>query len=77
VDKQTLLKRHRKRSRYKLLALLLVLLVVGFFDWRWLLPLALLVGLAQEAWFSDHQFYSPKEDYRYRFPKMHCACLCN
>jgi len=69
VDKQALLKRHRKRSRYKLLALLLVLLVALLFDWRWLLPVALLIWLAQEAWFSDHQFYSAKEDYRYRFPE--------
>jgi len=74
VDKQALLKRHRKRSRYKLLALLLVLLAVGLLDWRWLLPLALLIWLAQEAWFSDHQFYSAKADYRYRFPEE-ALCL--
>jgi len=69
MDKQALLKRHRKRSRYKLLALVAVLVLVAVLDWRWLPPLALLLWLAQEAWFSDHQFYSARDDYRYRFPE--------
>jgi len=69
VDKQALLKHHRKRNRYKLLVLLLVLLVASLLDWRWCLPLALVIWLAQEAWFSDHQFYSANVDYRYRFPE--------
>ena len=67
--KQQLLKRHRRNKRIALLVALLALLLVGVFV-AWWLPL-LLVGLgwvAHEAWFADHLFYSPRDDYRYDFP---------
>lgn len=67
--KQQLLKRHRRNKRIALLVALLALLLVGVFV-AWWLPL-LLVGLgwvAHEAWFADHLFYSPRDDYRYGFP---------
>jgi len=72
-EKQALLKHHRQKNRGKLIALLLALLFFELLDfsfgWEWLSPVALLIWLAHEAWFSDHQFYSPKTDYRYRFPE--------
>jgi LmbE family N-acetylglucosaminyl deacetylase len=66
--KQQLLKRHRRLKRLGLLAGLLLLLVLGVVSWWWL-PLLLLplIWAAHEAWFADHLFYSPGEDYQYRF----------
>ncbi|WP_341524164.1 PIG-L family deacetylase [Pseudomonas sp. G.S.17] len=67
--KQELLKRHRRNKRVALLIGLLLLIVVGV-GVAWWLPLLLaLVGwVAHEAWFADHLFYSPQDDYQYNFP---------
>lgn len=66
--KQQLLKRHRRNKRLGLLAGLVALVVLGVFSWWWL-PLLLLplVWAAHEAWFADHLFYAPAEDYAYDF----------
>lgn len=66
--KQQLLKRHRRNKRIALLIGLLVLIVTGVLVAWWLpLILALLLWVAHEAWFADHLFYSPSDDYQYRF----------
>ncbi|PKH24848.1 PIG-L deacetylase family protein [Pseudomonas fluorescens] len=66
--KQQLLKRHRRNKRIALLIGLLVLIVTGVLVAWWLpLILALLLWVAHEAWFADHLFYSPRDDYQYRF----------
>ena len=66
--KQQLLKRHRRNKRIALLMGLLVLVVAGVLVAWWLpLILAVLLWVAHEAWFADHLFYSPKDDYQYRF----------
>lgn len=66
--KQQLLKRHRRNKRLGLLAGLVALGALGVFVWWWL-PLVLLplIWAAHEAWFADHLFYAPSEDYVYRF----------
>lgn len=66
--KQQLLKRHRRNKRLGLLAGLLALVAVGVLSWWWL-PLLLLplLWVAHEAWFADHLFYAPVEDYAYDF----------
>ncbi|WP_284353242.1 PIG-L deacetylase family protein [Pseudomonas putida] len=66
--KQQLLKRHRRNKRLGLLAGLVALVALGVFTWWWL-PLLLLPLLwaAHEAWFADHLFYAPTEDYAYAF----------
>lgn len=70
VRKQQLLKQHRRTKRIVMLAILAGLLVLGFTAPLWLLPLALLLlWIGHEAWFADHLFYSPQEDYQYRFPE--------
>jgi LmbE family N-acetylglucosaminyl deacetylase len=76
--KQQLLKRHRRNKRIGLLVGVLLLLAVGLLVAWWLpLLLAVLAWVAHEAWFADHLFYSPKDDYQYRFgpeteqPKVH------
>lgn len=67
--KQQLLKRHRRTKRVALLIGLLLLIVMGVLVAWWLpLPLAIVAWVAHEAWFADHLFYSPKDDYHYRFP---------
>ena len=67
--KQQLLKRHRRNKRVALLIGLLVLIVVGVLVAWWLPILLALIGwVAHEAWFADHLFYSPKDDYQYNFP---------
>lgn len=67
--KQQLLQRHRQRKRLLLLAALALLVVLGIFVAWWLPPVVLLFGwVAHEAWFADHLFYSPQDDYHYRFP---------
>lgn len=69
VRKQQLVKRHRRNKRLALLVLLASTLVSSITISPWLLPLVPLLGwLINEAWFSDHIFYSPREDYLYRFP---------
>lgn len=67
--KQQLLKRHRRTKRIALLIGLLVLIAAGVLV-AWWLPLILAVVLwaGHEAWFADHLFYSPNEDYAYAFP---------
>ncbi len=75
--KQQLLKQHRRNKRIALLVGLLLLVAVGVLV-AWWLPLLLAVVLwaAHEAWFADHLFYSPKDDYEYAFPEgSECAGL--
>jgi len=68
--KQQLLKRHRRNKRIALLIALLALLLVGVFVAWWLPFLLVVLGwVAHEAWFADHLFYSPRDDYRYDFPE--------
>ncbi|MDF0733877.1 PIG-L family deacetylase [Pseudomonas entomophila] len=66
--KQQLLKRHRRNKRLGLLAGLVLLVALGVLTCWWL-PLLLLplAWVAHEAWFADHLFYSPDEDYAYDF----------
>ncbi|WP_325437084.1 PIG-L deacetylase family protein [Pseudomonas nitroreducens] len=67
--KQHLLKQHRRKKRVVLLIALLALILLGIFAPWWSVPLAVLLGwVAHEAWFADHLFYSPRDDYRYDFP---------
>lgn len=67
--KQQLLKRHRRNKRVALLIGMLLLVVIGVFVTWWLPLLLAVVGwVAHEAWFADHLFYSPGDDYQYRFP---------
>lgn len=66
--KQQLLKRHRRNKRIALLIGLLLLIAAGVLVAWWLpLILAVLLWVAHEAWFADHLFYSPKDDYQYSF----------
>ncbi|MBF6028091.1 PIG-L family deacetylase [Pseudomonas sp. P115] len=66
--KKQLLKRHRRNKRIGLLIGLVLLVVVGILVAWWLpLLLAVLAWVAHEAWFADHLFYAPGEDYHYRF----------
>lgn len=66
--KQQLLKAHRRRKRLVLLVAVLLLAVVGVLAPWWCVPLLLLLGwVAHEAWFSDHLFYSPGDDYSHAF----------
>lgn len=39
-----------------------------FGSWSTTPVVLLLAWIAHEAWFSDHLFYSPRDDYRYDFP---------
>lgn len=66
--KQQLLKRHRRNKRLGLCAGVVLLVALGVFTWWWL-PLLLLplLWIAHEAWFADHLFYAPGEDYVYNF----------
>ena len=66
--KQILLKRHRRQKRIALLLALIVLALVGVLVAWWWVPVLLLLGwIAHEAWFADHLFYSPSDDYSYAF----------
>jgi LmbE family N-acetylglucosaminyl deacetylase len=66
--KQALLKRHRRQKRIALLLALAALLLLGVFVAWWWPPLLLLLGwVAHEAWFADHLFYAPSDDYHYLF----------
>lgn len=52
-----------------LLAGLLLLIAVGVtVAWWWVPVLAVAAWIAHEAWFADHLFYSPADDYQYSFP---------
>ncbi|MBB3102663.1 PIG-L deacetylase family protein [Azomonas macrocytogenes] len=67
--KQQLLRRHRRQKRFVLGIGLALLVVASLSLGWWLLPLlAIAVWIAHEAWFADHLFYSPQDDYRYAFP---------
>jgi LmbE family N-acetylglucosaminyl deacetylase len=67
--KQRLLKAHRRNKRLFLVAFLVVLAAVGLWLGWWMVPLLLvLVWVAHEAWFADHLFYQPSDDYQYDFP---------
>jgi LmbE family N-acetylglucosaminyl deacetylase len=67
--KQQLLKRHRRNKRIGLLLALVLLIACGLLLVWWLpVVLAVLGWIAHEAWFADHLFYSPKDDYQYSFP---------
>ncbi|WP_312958885.1 PIG-L deacetylase family protein [Stutzerimonas nitrititolerans] len=67
--KQKLLRQHRRNKRIAMLMVFVALLVIGVTVSIWLVPLLLVLGwIAHEAWFADHLFYSPQEDYRYEFP---------
>lgn len=69
MRKQRLLKRYRRNKRVAMVAVLTLLVMASIELSVWLLPFGLLLAwLAHEAWFADHLFYSPSEDYRYRFP---------
>ena len=75
--KQQLLKRHRRNKRIGLLVALLALLAVGLLVSPWLLPILLVaLWVAHEAWFADHLFYSPQQDYFYRFPPDTRSVAC-
>ncbi len=66
--KQALLKRHRRNKRISLLVGLLLLVCIGVMVAWWLPLLLAVVGwVAHEAWFADHLFYSPSDDYQYQF----------
>lgn len=66
--KQQLLKRHRRNKRIGVLIGLLLLVAIGICVAWWLpLVLGVLAWAAHEAWFADHLFYAPKEDYQYHF----------
>ena len=67
--KQRLLARHRRDKRLFLWSAVLLLAAIGVFVAWWLVPVLLLLGwVAHEAWFADHLFYSPNDDYQYTFP---------
>lgn len=67
--KQQLLKQHRRHKRIALVVGLALLLVPAVLVAWWWLPLLLVLGwIAHEAWFADHLFYAPGDDYQYAFP---------
>jgi LmbE family N-acetylglucosaminyl deacetylase len=67
--KQQLLKRHRRNKRLALVVALLLLIISGVLLAWWLIPLLAVLGwVAHEAWFADHLFYSPGDDYQYNLP---------
>jgi LmbE family N-acetylglucosaminyl deacetylase len=67
--KEALLERHRRHKRIALVVAFILLILVGvFFAW-WCAALTLLFGwIAHEAWFADHIFYKPSDNYSYSFP---------
>lgn len=69
--KQRLLKAYRKRKRLALLALIVVTLGLGVSISPWLaIVFVALCWVAHEAWFADHLFYRPNDDYQYAFPEQ-------
>ncbi|MDX2353587.1 PIG-L deacetylase family protein [Stutzerimonas xanthomarina] len=67
--KQKLLRQHRRHKRIAIATALVVLLVLGSAISFWLVPLLMVLGwIGHEAWFADHLFYRPQEDYCYEFP---------
>jgi LmbE family N-acetylglucosaminyl deacetylase len=66
--KQQLLRRHRKSKRISMMVALAFLLLIGALVSWWLVPLFLALGwVVHEAWFADHLFYAPHDDYHYVF----------
>lgn len=66
--KQDLMKQHRRSKRVTLLGLLVAALAACYWLGPWFFAVILLVGwVANEAWFSDHLFYHPGDDYHYQF----------
>jgi LmbE family N-acetylglucosaminyl deacetylase len=66
--KQQLLKQHRRNKRIAvMLGLALLLLLAVFVAWWWLPLLLVLAWVGHEAWFADHLFYAPSDDYHYSF----------
>ena len=67
--KQQLLRRHRRNKRILMVVALPILVALDWFgSWGTAPVVLLLAWIAHEAWFSDHLFYSPKDDYHYEFP---------
>lgn len=68
--KQELLKKHRRRKRIILVITVVLLLLLSLFAPWWSLPLFILgIWVVHEAWFADHLFYTPDQDYQYLFPE--------
>lgn len=68
ADKQTLLKRHRRRKRISVAIAASGIASSGLVAWWLPFPLVLLTWIAHEVWLSDHLFYSPRQDYVHCFP---------
>ncbi|WP_275545450.1 PIG-L deacetylase family protein [Pseudomonas sp. Marseille-Q0931] len=67
--KQQLLRRHRRNKRILMVVALPILVGLDWFgSWSTTPVVLLLAWIAHEAWFSDHLFYSPRDDYRHAFP---------
>ncbi len=60
--------RHRQRRRLLLAVLVLLVLAALLTGCGWGGLAALLGWVAHEAWFADHLFYRPDQNYGYRFP---------
>ncbi len=74
MNKQELLKHHRRKKRMLLGIFGIALLILGSMTTWWAVPwIGFLAWLAHEAWFSDHFFYSAQSDYRYRL--QHCSAI--
>jgi len=68
ADKQLLLKRHRRRKRIGAAIAAAGIATAALIAWWLPLPLTIIAWVAHEAWFADHQFYVPDQDYHYGFP---------
>lgn len=67
--KQQLLRRHRRNKRVAMLVALAAIIALSVLVAWWLAPVLLIGGwIAHEAWFADHLFYAPGDDYQYSFP---------
>lgn len=67
--KQRLVRRHRRNKRILMVVALPILVALDWFgSWGTAPVVLVLAWIAHEAWFSDHLFYSPRDDYRHAFP---------
>ena len=66
--KQALLKRYRDRKRLGVAVVIPAIAFASLLVWWLPLPLLVLAWLVHEVWLADHQFYSPAQDYLFRFP---------